>query len=86
MTLEELKINISRLKLPYLECNLFSPEAVPGRFLNDGLYVYRNGETWEIYHCDGPLKMWKASFYDEKDLYEFVFCYYKKFSDSFRIF
>lgn len=86
MTLEELKTNIGRLKLPYLECNLFSPEAVPGRFLNDGLYVCKEGDVWQVYHCDGPLKMWKAYFYRESDLYEYVFCYYKKLSDSFRIF
>ena len=86
MTLEELKENMRKLKLPYLECSLFSPELVPGTFLHDGLYVQKKQENWEVYVCEGPLKMPKAVLFNESDLYEYVFCYYKKIADNRRIF
>ena len=86
MTFEELEINISKLKLPYIECNLFSPGLVPGLFQRDGLYVCQNNNIWEIYVCERDLKIPKAIFYNENDLYEYVYCYYKKISDNNRFF
>ena len=86
MTFEELKEKIGKLKLPFLECNLFSPELVPGRYGNVGLYVEKAEDVWNVYECERGLKMPKALFYREEDLYEYIFCYYKKISDSNRIF
>ena len=86
MSLEELKEEIGKLKLPYLECNLFSPELLPGRYQETGLYVEKAEDVWNVYECERLLRMPKATFYREEDLYEYVFCYYKKISDNKRLF
>lgn len=86
MTLEELTVQIKKLKLPYLECNLFSMEQDSGTFPNGGLYICKKEDIWEVYECERTLKIRKAIFYNEEDVYEYVFCYYKKISDRNRFF
>ena len=82
MTLEQLKTNLSKLKLPYLECSLFTSQP----FDHEGLYICHTESVWQVYVCDQSLQILKAIFEKEEDVYDYVFCYYKKISDSYRIF
>ena len=72
MTFQELENNISRLKLPYIECNLFSPELVPGAFQNEGLYVCRNKDTWEVHSVKDENDRVRGIFFNDYDAINFI--------------
>jgi hypothetical protein len=65
-----------------LECNLFSPQFdTPGKFPNIGIYVIKKNDIWEVYICERGSADLECVFYTESALYEYIFCYYKKFFD-----
>lgn len=80
MTFIELVENIKHLKFTYSYCNLFNEYY---KFIGEtGLYVKEKSNFWEVYYIERLSTELACIFYNENNLYEYIYCYFKKVSDS----
>ncbi len=82
MTITELEENLGKLKVKDRYCNLFKEyHSTPKNIREVGLYVMKNNDVWEASYIDRGSKELACVLYEEYDLYEFVYCYFKKVAD-----
>lgn len=88
MTFSELEQSVKELRcVKDLNCNLFD-KSLGKRSINfvDHLYVEKKDDVWLVYLCGERDSCWLiGEFYTESNLYEFIYCYYKKHSDIRRL-
>lgn len=77
MTYSELEVNVNNLKFKDSYCNLFKKPQITDM----GLYVVKNRNIWEVYHTECGSAVLVGIFYKECNLYEYIYCYFKKMSD-----
>lgn len=83
MTITELEENLRNLKDKDTYCNLFKEYHSSAKNIREiGLFVAKNNGIWEAsYVVERGSEELACVFYEECNLYEFVYCYFKKVSD-----
>lgn len=82
MTFSELEENLKKLKVNDRYCNLIKEyHNTPSKGYESGLYVNKNSNIWEVYYTERGIAELACIFYAECDLYEYMYCYFKRISD-----
>lgn len=79
MTLSELEENVKRLKYRDMCCNLIKGCI---NWDNLGIYINQNKIIWEVYETERAGAKLVGIFFEECNLYDYVYCYFKKYSDE----